>query len=123
MKMPRGTSRSKSFMNVKLMAFIMMEFLGMVHEERGLSSSGGVVKATSQFTGKAIDVEIMSKEYQECMGWKDRPGVWHLMNGGKAVKLFDMLIELAFLVQWMPLVCLLFSRGPSKIIPLVMLSF
>lgn len=42
--------------------------------KRGFSSSSGVVTAISLLTGKALDVEIMSKECRECMGWRDRQG-------------------------------------------------
>lgn len=42
--------------------------------KRGFSSSYGVVTAISLLTGKAVEVEIMSKECRECMGWRDRQG-------------------------------------------------
>ena len=42
--------------------------------KRGFSSSSGVVTAISLLTGKTLDVEIMSKECRECMGWRDKQG-------------------------------------------------
>ena len=42
--------------------------------KRGFSSSFGVVTALSLLTGKAVDVEVMSKECRECMGWREKQG-------------------------------------------------
>lgn len=41
---------------------------------RGYSSAYGVVAALSTVTGKALDVEVMSKECRECMGWRAKEG-------------------------------------------------
>ena len=37
--------------------------------KRGFSSLFGVVTALSLLTGKAVDVEVMSKGCRQCMGW------------------------------------------------------
>ena len=42
--------------------------------KRGFSSAFGVVTALSLLTGKAINVEVMSKECRECMNWRDKQG-------------------------------------------------
>lgn len=42
--------------------------------KRGFSSAYGVVTALSLLTGKAVDVEVMSKECRECMSWRDKQG-------------------------------------------------
>lgn len=39
---------------------------------RGFSSSYGVVTALSTVTGKALDCEVMSKEYRMCMPWRGK---------------------------------------------------
>ena len=44
--------------------------------KRGFNSSFGVVTAISLLTSKTLDVEIMSKECRECMGWRDRQGTF-----------------------------------------------
>ena len=46
----------------------------MAHGGRGFSSSFGDVTAISLLTGKALDVQIMSKECHKCVGWRDRQG-------------------------------------------------
>ena len=42
--------------------------------KRGYSSSYGVVTALSTVTGKALDVEIMSKDCKECTVWRGKEG-------------------------------------------------
>ena len=42
--------------------------------KRGYSSSFGVVTALSTVTGKALDVEIMSKNCKECTVWRGKEG-------------------------------------------------
>lgn len=41
---------------------------------RGYSSIFGIVTAMSTVTGKAIDIEVMSKECRECMVWRNKEG-------------------------------------------------
>lgn len=41
---------------------------------RGYSSMFGMVTAMSTVTGKAIDIEVMSKECRECMVWRNKEG-------------------------------------------------
>ncbi|XP_046850412.1 uncharacterized protein LOC124443906 [Xenia sp. Carnegie-2017] len=41
---------------------------------RGYSSSYGVVTGISLVTGKVLDIEVMSKECRECMGWSSKQG-------------------------------------------------
>ena len=38
----------------------------------GFSSSYGIVSSISLITGKVLDVEVMSKECRECIGWKGK---------------------------------------------------
>ena len=42
--------------------------------KRGYSSSYGVVTALSTITGKALDVEVMSKTCKECTVWRGKEG-------------------------------------------------
>ena len=82
----------------------------------GFSSSFRVVTAISLLTGKALNIEKVSKECCQCMGWRDRQGTSEFHEWWDSIRPIALKTLLDHLAQWMLLECLLFFRDPLRII-------
>ena len=90
---------------------------------RGYSSAYGVVAALSTVTGKALNVEVMSKECRECMGWRGKEGTVEFQECWKAISIVAKRIIMVPRGRWMPLVCRQFSNVLWRIILSATLNF
>ena len=72
--MTDAAEKVKQFYEPEKGDFLILECLEMylTRRRRGYSSAYGVAAALSTVTGKALDVEVMSKECRECIGWRKK---------------------------------------------------
>ena len=68
---------------------------------RGFSSSLGIVTVLSLITGKVLDVEVISKEFRECMVWKDKEVSPEFQDLWKAISIPAMQTILDHQDPWM----------------------
>lgn len=82
---------------------------------RGHSTLYGIVITISDSTvsGKATNIEIMSKECKECTAWRTN-ALRNMKIGGTATNIVTWLIILGRPDQWMPLAFLPYFSGQSK---------